>query len=76
MFDKFSFYPDIDLYYDTDISEAYELVDEIAENRSIDSIKFALAMEIPVSEKYSSLDSWADPSGAPRSQKIYETFRQ
>ena len=76
MFDKFSFYPDIDLYYDTDCGEAYDLVDKIANNKKIKVIKFALAMEIPVSKKYSSLDSWADPSGALHSQKIYDTFEQ
>jgi len=76
MFDKFSFFPDIDLYYDTDCSEAYDLVDQIASNIKIDVIKFALAMEIPVSKKYSSLDSWADPNGVLHSQKIYDTFQQ
>ena len=37
---------------------------------------FGELYSIPVSEKYSSLDSWVDPSGKPRSQKIYDTFKQ
>ena len=30
MFDDFSFFPDIDLYYQGDSTEAYDLVDELA----------------------------------------------
>ena len=70
MFENFSFFPDIDLYYDTDCTEAYDLVDVISNNKKINIIKFALAMEIPVSRKYSSLDCWSDPNGVPHSQKI------
>jgi sialic acid synthase SpsE len=76
MFKSFSFFPDIDLYFDKDYSEAYDLVDQLSINKEINIIKFALAIEIPVSKKYTPMDSWVDPSGFEHSQPIYSTFEQ
>jgi len=76
MFNSFSFFPDIDLYFDKNFSEAYNLVDILAANHKTNIIKFALAMEVPVSKKYSPVDSWVDPNGVQHSQTLYRTFEQ
>jgi len=38
MFDDFSFFPDIDLYYDKDIKESYDLIDELASNKNLEMV--------------------------------------
>lgn len=75
MFDGFSFFPDIDLYYQGDSTEAYDLVDELVD-KNVDFIKFALCIHNPVSRKYSSFDTWVDPDGKHHQQKLYDTFEQ
>lgn len=75
MFEEFSFFPDIDLYYDGDSTEAYDLVDELA-GKGMQYIKFALCLENPVSKRYSSMDKWIDPDGGHHQQALFDTFQQ
>ena len=65
----FRFFPDIDLCYQGDSTETYDLVDELV-YKNVDFVKVALCINNPVSKKYSPLDTWVDPDGKHHHQKV------
>ena len=75
IFDKFSFFPDIDLYFDQNMDDAKSLIDEIASN-DCEYVKFAMCINNPVMSEHKSILTWIDSKQIKKKQNLYEIFEE
>lgn len=75
IFDKFTFFPDIDLYFDQNMDDAKKLIDIIGSS-GCEYVKFAMCVNNPVMPGQESVLTWVDSKKNKKEQNLYEIFEE
>ncbi len=74
-FEKFTFFPDIDLYFDRDMYDAKLLIDNII-NHDLEYLKFALCINNPINRDQTAVEKWIDNKDNAKQQDLYDIFEE